>query len=464
MDTLLFTIGDFGLTLGLATIMGLGVAAALLVVVLVVYFRRDRARIEEMAEVTAATLRASFREHIEERDRQVMELKQQLAAQGEANGELQETNSALRAHSAAIEAQMNEQGRQEAQNLERFMAARQQMTDEFKALAGDVLKSHGETFSKQNREQVDLLLKPLSDKIVEFQTGLVKDRAEMGQRIQNLMTTSMSMSQEAHALTNALKGNSQVQGAWGEMVLSTILERSGLREGQEFVTQTSHYGDDGSRVRTDVEVRLPNGDVLIIDSKVSLNAFDAHVNAADEFERARQLKAHTASLRTHIKTLAGKEYHRHAKSGIDFVFLFVPIESAFSAAVTAEPDILDYALTQGVVLTTPTTLMSALRTVRNVWDVEKRQQNAEEIAERAGALYDKVTGFLDSMDRLGQSLDRTRGVFTDARNQLAGGKGSVVRQVEMLRELGAKTNKQIPASWTEGSSDVVPITSNIRAS
>jgi len=464
MDTLLFTIGDFGITSGLAAIVGVGAAGVLLVAVLIVYFRRDRARIEEMAEVTTATLRSSFREHIEERERQIADLRQQLAAQLDANGDMQETNASLRAHSAAIEAQMNEQARQESQNLERFMAARQQMSDEFKALAGDVLKSHGETFSKQNREQVDLLLKPLSDKIVEFQTGLVKDRAEMGQRIQNLMATSMSMSQEAHALTNALKGNSQVQGAWGEMVLSTILERSGLREGQEFVTQRSHYSEDGSRVRTDVEVRLPNGDVLIIDSKVSLNAFDALVNADDELERARQLKAHTTSLRTHIKTLAGKEYHRHAKSGIDFVFLFVPIESAFSAAVTAEPDILDYALAQGVVLTTPTTLMSALRTVRNVWDVEKRQQNAEEIAERAGALYDKVTGFLDSMDRLGQSLDRTRGVFTDARNQLAGGKGSVVRQVEMLRELGAKTNKQIPLSWTEGSSDVVPITTNIRAS
>ncbi len=307
MDTLLFTIGDFGLTLGLAAIIGVGAVAVLLVAGLIVYFRRDRARIEEMAEVTTATLRSSFREHIEERERQVLDVKQQLAAQVDANGELQEANTELRARSAAIEAQMNEQARQEAQNLERFMAARQQMSDEFKALAGDVLKSHGETFSKQNREQVDLLLKPLSEKIGEFQTGLVRDHAEMGQRIHNLMATSMTMSQEAHALTNALKGNSQVQGAWGEMILSTILERSGLREGQEFVTQTSHFSDDGTRVRTDVEVRLPNGDVLIIDSKVSLNAFNAYVNAADEIERAQYLKVHTASLRGQIKELAGKD-------------------------------------------------------------------------------------------------------------------------------------------------------------
>ena len=382
----------------------------------------------------------------------MQELKQQLVAQGHANAELTDINTQLQARGAALEAQMNEQARQEAQNLERFLGARQQMSDEFKALAGEVLKSHGETFSKQNREQVDLLLKPLGDKIVEFQTGLLRDRAEMGQRIQNLMATSMTMSQEAHALTNALKGNSQVQGAWGEMVLSTILERSGLREGQEFVTQQSHTSEDGRRLRDRRRVRLPNGDVLIVDSKVSLNAFDAYVNTDDAYERAQHLKAHTASLRSHIKMLAGKEYHRHAKSGIDFVFLFVPIEAAFAAAVNAEPSLLDYALSQGVAMTTPTTLMSALRTVRNVWDVEKRQQNAEEIAERAGALYDKVAGFLDSMEKVGQSLDRTRGVFNDARNQLSEGRGSVVRPGRDAARAGssARPASQITPSWTEG--------------
>ncbi|MGN6103443.1 MAG: DNA recombination protein RmuC [Devosia sp.] len=463
MDTLLFTLGDFPITTGIAATAAVGLAGVLVVAVVVAYFRRDRARVEEMAEVTTATLRASFREHLEERDRQVRELKEQLAQQAAANAELQLANTELQARSAALEAQMTEQARQQEENLSRFMAARQQMTDEFKALAGEVLRTHGEAFSKQNREQVDLLLKPLSEKIVEFQAGLLRDRAEMRQRIQHLMTTSLTMSQEANALTRALKGNAQVQGAWGEMVLSTILKNSGLREGEQFRTQHSHTSEEGARLRTDVEIFLPNGDVMIVDSKVSLLAFEAYVNATDEVERAQHLRAHTGSLRNHIRTLAGKQYQRHARSGFDFVFLFVPIESAFSAAVTAEPDLIEHAMAQGVLLTTPTTLLSALRTVANIWAIEKRQQNAEQIAERAGALYDQVLGFLDSMDKVGQNIERTRTVFAEARNQLADGRGSVVRQIEMLKELGAKTNKQIPPSWTEGSSEVVPI-ATVRAS
>ena len=454
MDSVLFSFGDMPVTLGLTAVAALGVAALAVLAITIAYFRRDRARIEEMAEVTTATLRASFREHIEERERRVAELKGQLAEQVDANAELQQANAELQARSAALEAQMNEQARQQAENLERFVSARQQMTDEFKALAGDVLRSHSETFSKQNREQVDLLLKPLGEKIVEFQAGLTKDRAELTARIQHLTMTGATMSQEAHALTRALKGNAQVQGAWGEMILSTILTNAGLREGEQFRTQQSHTAEDGQRLRTDVEVYLPNGDVMIIDSKVSLLAFEAFVNAGDESERGQHLRAHTASLRHHIKTLAGKQYQRHAKAGFDFVFLFVPVESAFSAAVTAEPDLIEFAMRQGVLLTTPTTLLSALRTVANVWDVEKRQQNAEEIAQRAGMLYDKVAGFLDSMDKVGQSLERTRNVFNDARSQLSEGRGSVVRQVEMLRELGAKSSKRIAATWTETAVEV----------
>ena len=166
-----------------------------------------------------------------------------MAAQGQANADLTDINAQLQARSAALEAQMNEQARQEAENLRRFMSARQQMTDEFKVLAGDVLKSHGETFSRQNREQVDLLLKPLGDKIVEFQTGLLKDRAELGARIQHLTVSSLAMSQEANALTRALKGSAQLQGAWGEMILSTILKHAGLIEGEEFRVQQSHVAE-----------------------------------------------------------------------------------------------------------------------------------------------------------------------------------------------------------------------------
>jgi DNA recombination protein RmuC len=252
-----------------------------------------------------------------------------------------------------------------------------------------------------------------------------------------------------------LKGSSQTQGAWGEMILSTILEQSGLREGDQYITQKSHTDDAGQRVRTDVEVRMPNGDVLVIDSKVSLTAFEAYVNAEDD-DRDQHLRAHIASVRTHITTLGDKSYHRAARSSLDYVMMFVPIESALATAIQNDAKLVEFGMSKGVMLTTPTTLMTVLRTIRNVWDIEKRHQNAEEIAERAGALYDKVAGFLATMDKIGGHLDKARTSFDEAKNQLSSGRGNVVRQVEMLRELGAKSNKPLPPGW-EGGSDEKPV-------
>jgi len=201
---------------------------------------------------------------------------------------------------------------------------------------------------------------------------------------------------------------------------------------------------------------MPNGDKMVIDSKVSLTAFEAYTNAEEVEERDQHLRAHVASVRTHIKTLGDKDYQRHASSGFDYVMMFMPIESALAAAINADPNLFEYGMGQGVVLTTPTTLMTVLRTVRNVWDIEKRHQNAEEIAERAGSLFDKVSGFLGNMDRLGKSIDAAQKNFDDAKGQLSTGRGSVVRQVELLQELGAKTSKQIPAGWDAGEDTKAP--------
>lgn len=274
----------------------------------------------------------------------------------------------------------------------------------------------------------------------------------MGEQIRQLYESNIQITTEANNLTRALKGNAQSQGAWGEMILSTILERSGLREGEQFVTQQSHTAEDGSRVRTDVEVLMPNNDRLVIDSKVSLTAFEAYTSSEDD-TRQQHLQAHITSIRTHIRTLGEKTYQRHAQSKMDFVMMFVPIESALATAMQADPQLVEFGMSRGVMLTTPTTLMTVLRTVRNVWDIEKRHQNAEEIASRAGSLYDKVVGFLATMDKMGTHIDRAQQSFADAKGQLSG-KGSVVRQVEMLRELGAKSSKQLPAGWDGGSDDV----------
>lgn len=439
METQLIDIGGIMVSPGLALIGAALFVGLCLTVLIFVTLRINRQRLEEAAQVATEALRSNFIQQIGERDSRLQ------ASDARLHEKMQE-NARLQADVAALKAQMGEQVKQAEAGLKRFEGAQKQMTEQFKAIAGEVLQQHGETFSKQNREQVDTLLKPLNDKIVEFQSGLLRDRAVMGEQIRALAESNLRITTEAHNLTRALKGNAQTQGAWGEMILATILERSGLSEGDQYRTQQSHTGEDGGRVRTDVEILMPNDDILVIDSKVSLTAFEAFTNTDEDGERAQHLSAHLASIRTHIKTLGEKNYQRHAGSSLDFVMMFVPIESALSTAIGADARLIEYALSQGVMLTTPTTLMTVLRTVRNVWDIDKRHENAEEIAKRAGALYDKVAGFISTLDGLGKHLDRAQASFSNARGQLTG-RGSVIRQVEMLRELGAKSTKRMPAGW-----------------
>lgn len=440
MDTIAFTISGQAVTYGQAALGGFIFIALLLVAAIIMLWRGNSRRTAAEGEAAAQALRDSLGQQIQDRDNRIGQLE-------DREQRLIKSNTDLEARAASLQTQLDAQKRYADENLQRFLSARQQMTDEFKTIANDIMKSHGESFSKQNREQVDNLLKPLGLKITEFQTSLLREQTTMGERIRALSEESMRMATEANNLTRALKGNVQAQGAWGEMILSTILERSGLREGEQYFTQQTHAGDDGGRVRTDVEIVMPNGDRMIVDSKVSLTAFEAYSNCEDEAERAQHLVEHIASMRSHIKVLTSKQYHRHADSGLDFVFMFVPIEAAFSAAVTRDPGLIDHAIDQGVMITTPTTLMSALRTVRNVWDIEKRHQNAEEIADRAGALYDKIAGFLTNMQKLGGHIEKAQQSFDEAKGQLSEGRGNVVRQVEMLRELGAKTSKKLPADW-----------------
>lgn len=459
MDGVLFSVADYPVT-QLQALLGAAAGVVLVAFTATILVMRGAAvRSAASAAALADQLRAGLEGQLAERDRRIADLDHQVRVERERGADLldreRDKSADLLAEVSALRARLTEQQRQSEENLARFLSARQQMTDEFKAIAGDVLKSHSETFSRQNREQVDTLLKPLNDKIVEFQGELLRDRSAMGEQIKALAASNLQITAEANNLTRALKGNSQTQGAWGEMILSTILERSGLREGEQFITQQSHAGEDGARVRTDVEVLMPNNDRLVIDSKVSLTAFAAFTSS-DEEDRPIHLQAHINSLRTHIRTLGDKSYQRHAGSKMDYVMMFVPIESALATAIQQDPGLVEFGMSRGVMLTTPTTLMTVLRTVRNVWDIEKRHQNAEEIAARAGSLYDKVVGFLATMDKVGASLDRAQQGFADARGQLSTGKGSVVRQVEMLRELGARSAKALPQGWDSSSDERQP--------
>ena len=264
-----------------------------------------------------------------------------------------------------------------------------------------------------------------------------------------LSQRSESISQEAVALTRALKSDQQKQGAWGEMILESILERSGLREGIEYETQAHRTGGEGERLRPDVVVNIPGGKTLVIDSKVSLVAYSDAVNAETEEQALTARKRHISSLRGHIKGLSAKDYQNAENSSVDYVILFVPIEGALSEALREDGTLTEYALEQNITIATPTTLMMALKTVANVWNVERRNQNAEVIAERAGRLYDKVVGFVDNMENVGKRLEQAQDAYQGAFSQLSRGRGNVLSQVETLKSLGAKTTKAIGVDFDD---------------
>ncbi len=359
----------------------------------------------------------------------------------------------LRTELATLHETLDQERRQAGEKLALLVDARDRMTQEFKILAEDVMKTHGETFSKQNKEQIDVILTPLREKLGEFQQGIqvaqtesTRERATLAEQIRQLTESSVRMSIETLNLTRALKGEAQIQGAWGEMILESILERSGLREGEEYTIQESHATDTGKKVRSDVIVNLPGGQRIVIDSKVSLVAFDAHVSAETAADRASTLTRHLASMRSHIKTLASKDYHAAAGSQLDYVMMFVPIEGALAAAINQDGNLTAYAVENNVTIATPTTLMIALRTVANVWQVERRNRNAEAIAARAGLLYDKMVGFVEDMGTLGTRLNQARGSYDEAMGKLSSGRGNLLHQVDQLKGLGARTNKTLPAA------------------
>jgi DNA recombination protein RmuC len=359
----------------------------------------------------------------------------------------------VEANAARLEEALQHERAQSEEKLSLLREARGEMTREFKLLAAGVMQEHGETFSKQNKEQIDGILLPLREKLTEFQTGLstahtesLKERATLAEQIRQLSATSATMTSETTNLTRALKGKAQTQGAWGEMILTTILEKSGLRKGEEYLIQASHTTDDGHRLRPDVIVNLPGGQRIVIDAKVSLTAFEEHVNASNEDDRAGYLQKHLSSIRTHIRNLSSKAYQVHTNGGVDYVIMFVPIEGALALALQEDPNITSEAVVQNVNLATPTTLMIALRTAASVWQVERRNINADAIAARAGQLYDKFVSFTDDMTTLGKRLDQAQSTYGDAMSKLTTGNGNLLRQAEFLKTLGAKTSKTMTIS------------------
>ena len=332
---------------------------------------------------------------------------------------------------------------------------------EFKNLANEILEEKSQKFTEQNREKLDVLLKPLGEKISEFQKRVeethkedIKGRSALDQHLRTLQELNLKMSDEAKNLTKALKGDNKQQGNWGEVILQRILEKSGLRKGSEYETQESTTTADGRRLQPDVIVHLPDEKKLVIDSKVSLNAYEEYSSAEEVDEQNKALKKHINSLRTHVKGLSNKNYETiHGFSSPDFVLLFIPIEPAFGLAMQNDPDLYNEAFDKNIIIVSPTTLLATLATIENVWKQEYQNKNAMEIAARGGALYDKFVLFVESMKDIGNRIQQTQNSYDEAMSRLSVGSGNLVRQADMLKELGAKASKKLPQELVEGQRD-----------
>tara|TARA_B110000285_G_scaffold219924_1_gene271134 strand:+ start:64 stop:1383 length:1320 start_codon:yes stop_codon:yes gene_type:complete len=326
----------------------------------------------------------------------------------------------------------------------------EKFTHEFEVLANRILESKSEKFTKQNKENIDGILKPLQLKIESFEKKVDESHKEsitrhamLRQQIIGLKELNEQMSKEAVNLTNALKGDNKIQGNWGELVLERVLEKSGLEKDREYFVQESHVTNDGKRILPDVVLHLPDDKKMVIDSKVSLISYERYVNEDDQDLQEKFLKEHIASIKRHIEQLSEKKYHDiYEIESPDFVLLFIPIEPAFAIALNKDNNLYNLAFEKNIVIVTPTTLLATLRTVDSMWNNEKQQQNAIEIATQAGRLYDQFVNLTDDLLKVGNQLNTVKGSYDSTMVKLTG-KGNLITRVERLKKLGSKASKQI---------------------
>ena len=345
---------------------------------------------------------------------------------------------------------MDLERKQFEEKLSLLNESREQLVITFKNLANEIFDDKSKKFTATNKESLNAVLNPLQERIQRFEKRVEetydkesKERFSLAKEIENLQKLNTRISEEAINLTNALKGDNKAQGSWGEFVLESILEKSGLVKGREYEVQVSLKDEEGGKAQPDVIVHLPESRDIIIDSKVSLKAWDAYSAAKEESIKEEALKQHIASIRNHVKLLSSKDYQNLVGvNSLDYVFLFMPIEAAYSAALQEDPELFQFAFERNIIFVVPTTLLTTLKTVQNLWRLAQQNQNANEIAERAGALYDKFVAFVDDLDDVGHRIDASKKSFEKARNKLLSGRGNLVKRAESLKQLGAKTSKK----------------------
>lgn len=397
-------------------------------------------------------------------DKQVGILQSQLATVNDENGRIRQKLD-QEIHQRG-EAEKNLAISKEAfSNLEKKLESDKKQLEElqnrfrleFENLAVRILKTNTEEFEKSSNKKLSDVLTPLKEKIEKFEAKVQEtydkgkeDHLNLKNELKNLQELSLKLDEDARNLTRALRADTKKQGNWGEIILERVLERSGLNKGEEYYLQFSSRAEDGSRMRPDVVIKLPDDKHLVIDSKVSLTAYTDYVAADTETQRDQALKRHLDSIRKHITQLSEKNYSDLLGiNSPDFVLMFLPVEPAFGLAVQADHELFNFAWQKRIVIVSPTTLLATLRTVASIWKYEKQSQNALEIARRGGLLYDKFESFVKDLERVGSGIQQAEKAFVAAHNKLTSGKGNLMNQVEQLKKMGVSTKKSLPAEYLD---------------
>jgi DNA recombination protein RmuC len=373
--------------------------------------------------------------------------------------EFRSKNNHLTIEITKIESELKNTNEKLKDNKQEVEKLQEKFTKEFENLANKILDEKSSKFKQQNKESISEILNPLKEKIQSFEKKVddtnkesIHRNSALNEQIKGLKDLNLQMSKEAVNLTKALKGDSKTQGNWGELILERVLEKSGLEKGREYELEKSFATDEEgkTRLRPDVIINLPDNRKMVVDSKVSLTAYEQYVNTEDEALRNGFLKEHVNSLQRHVEQLSAKKYEDlHQIESPDFVLLFIPIEPAFAVALNADNQLYNKAFTKNIVIVTPSTLLATLRTIDSMWQNEKQQKNALEIARQAGALYDKFEGLLQDLIKVGNRLKDTKTEYDGAMNKLVNGRGNLITSVEKIKKLGAKAKKALPTTLIE---------------
>lgn len=381
---------------------------------------------------------------------------QRAAEESSKNQQLTQQLQELLAQISALKAEKNFLQEKLEKQIQQTEELQKRLTVEFENIANRVMKQRTEEFNATNQRSLGELLNPLKEKITAFEQIVqntyekeLREKLSLGEELKKLTEMNRQMSQDATNLTNALKGDAKKQGNWGEVVLERVLERSGLTLGQEYKREDVVEGSEGEVIRPDVIIYLPDNKHIIVDSKVSLVAYERYVSTDDDFVREKSIKEHILSIRNHVKGLSEKNYQNARNINTpDFVLLFMPIEAAFAAAVQNDSELFSFAWEKHIVIVSPTTLLATLRTIASIWKQENQTKNAQEIARLSGTLYDKLVGFAEDMEKIKTNIDRADKAYDEALKKLKDGKGNVIRTAEKIKELGAKTgNKTLPEAF-----------------